>query len=476
MINVLFGIAGLENDCSGKRFILEFQIDQFEKTRQSSLFIDQNEAFCAADFPGIEPYRYNAIHDHDYSLAVARVMRKSDCESRPVANMDIDVVPEIQRTVDIPTSNEEPKKKYIPEFDLQEFKKCEKYFTKPLELQNRGMYSLWLQVEHLPEKCWITCRFCRTYFEAGWRPDQKHKSNIQKNGFFSKSKAVNQKTVRDHVKNPVHVEAAYFYMRLESAETRSEQLAIEADQDRRERKRLGPTKSETNIGYTQIQAGGTFRSHGDYMDLAHRLGVDVGEKHRNEDSLSLLSRVLSSSFHKRLLEHLVRENKYFSLICDGTTNRNIPYLVCLIQTLEDSNPIVYFWGLLVITTGESGFNMVEDVKIRVGEDEKIVPGFEQYFKTHIIASVSDSASNMVGLRNSFYAYLNVYVERKLALVKCGAHKLQRAIIHAIDFPTDDPSAGVAEKDRPRYFKSFAHINNKFYSYVLLFFTSHKIMS
>ena len=93
----------------------------------------------------------------------------------------------------------------------------------------------------------------------------------------------------------------------------------------------------------------------------------------------------------------------------------------------------------------------------------MVPGFEEYFKTYIIASVSDSASNMVGSRQSFYTYLSRYVGRDLALIKCGAHKLQRAILHAIDFPTDEPIPGVADKDRKRYFKSFAHINNKFYT-------------
>ena len=117
----------------------------------------------------------------------------------------------------------------------------------------------------------------------------------------------------------------------------------------------------------------------------------------------------------------------------------------------------------MLTTGEAGHSMVEDLKIRVGEDDKIVPGFENYFKSHIIASVSDSASNMVGIRNSFYAYLGRYVGRSLALVKCGAHKLHRAIIHAIEFPTDEPSPTVEERNRHRFFKSFLKINNKFYT-------------
>ena len=221
------------------------------------------------------------------------------------------------------------------------------------------MYRLWLDVQHQSDKCMITCRICKKYFQSGWRPDHKRRSNIQKDGFFSKRKSANQKAVHKHLKDPVHAEAAFFYAQLEFAATRSEQLALEANQEALEKQRLQPTANEVSIGYTELATGVSFRSHREFMNLADRLGVNVGTKHRNEYSLSKLSTVLSPSFHKRLLQHLVRDKKYFSLICDGTTNRNIPYLVCLIQTLEDSRPIVYFWGLLVITTGESGYNMVE---------------------------------------------------------------------------------------------------------------------
>ena len=328
------------------------------------MFIDQNEEFCRANFPGVEPYRYSLVHDHDYAQAVARVMQREQCEL-PGEPMDVDALPgSNDRRVVPSTSNDKPRK-YLPKFNKEQ--------------------------------------------------------------------------------------------------PRSEQIEIESKQREREIKRLRPTMNEVCLGYTELRARVSFQCHGQFMNGAHRLGVNVGFKHRNEKSLKKLSVVLSSCFHKRLLEHLVKEKNYFSLICDGTTNRQIPYLVCLIQTLENGKPVVYFWGLLVITTGESGYNMVEDLKIRVSQDNDIVPGFEHYFKTYIIASVSDSASNMAGVRNSFYTHLSLYVGRKLALVKCGAHKLQRAILHAVDFPTDLPTVGVQDRDRKRYFKTFTSINNRFYT-------------
>lgn len=433
-------------------------MNQIAASRQSGLFIDQNDAFCKANYPGVEPYRYAVIHDHDYSMAVARVMRRPECE-RPIEYMDIDepAAPSAPFNALVPPLPE-ARRKYLPEFDEAEFAKCRQHFSKPDDLL-KIRFKAWLEVKHEPHRCLIFCRVCRTYFQSGWRPDRKHKHYIQTDGYFSKNKYKNQKKVNDHLKDPIHAEAAYFFTRLESASTRFEQLLIEADQTTREKELLRPTMNVVGIGYMQFQARVSFRSNSIFMGGISYLGVDIGFKFRNPNFMYTLSSVLSSCFHKRLLEQLVREQKYFSLICDGTTNRNVPYLACLVQTLEDSKPIVYLWGLLVITTGESGYNMKEDVRIRVQEDDAIVPGFEEYFKTHIIASVSDSASNMAGSTNSFYTHLSEYAGRNLALVKCGAHKLQRAILHAIDFPTDEPSVRVKEKDRKRYFKSFAGINS-----------------
>ena len=81
--------------------------------------------------------------------------------------MDVDQQ-DIERNEIVPI-REQPVK-YIRDFDRNEFEKCRNYFSRPNELL-RAMYRSWLDVQHQPEKCMIACRFCKTYFEAGWRPD-----------------------------------------------------------------------------------------------------------------------------------------------------------------------------------------------------------------------------------------------------------------------------------------------------------------
>ena len=99
-------------------------------------------------------------------------------------------------------------------------------------------------------------------------------------------------------------------------------------------------------------------------------------------------------------------------------------------------------------------------------DSRTVPGFRECFKSKNVASVSDGASYMVGSRNSFYTHLQNYVGRDLVLVKCLPHRLQRAVLHAINFPTDVPSAKVQPKDRQRYFKNFSKINNLVHTFYM----------
>lgn len=459
---------GRENDCTGKRFILEMELGSIQKARMSSLFVDVNNPLCKADFPGVPPYRYAAVHDHDYAAAVARVMQSTESCTKNDQYMEIDQNQEDfldrhPRPMEMDDDDGNEPRKYVPDFDLQSFQNCQHHFSNPEDLLQR-QYTSWMDFDS--EDCRITCRVCRTYFQNGWRPDKKHKFYLQEDGFLSKNKYINKKMVKDHLIDNIHLEAAHFLGSLDSALSRKEQRNLEGLQVLAEKKRLQPTMNEVSLAYIELRARVSFRSHKLFMDGVSKLNVNVGFKHRSEDSLHLICTTLSESFHVKLLRFLVKSDTFFSLICDGTTNRSVLYLVCLIQTIEEKRPIVYFWGLIVITTGESGYNMVEDLKIRIIEDDEKVPGFQEFFKRRIIAVVSDSASNMVGISNSFYTHLMEYTGRDLALVKCGAHKLQRAIIHAIDFPTDSPSPSEPIRTRSRYFKSFAKINNQFYSFYM----------
>ena len=156
---------GEDNDCRGKQFILEFEINNVEASRQPGFFVDQNQGFCKANFPGVQPYRYSLVHDHDYAAAVARVMQSPDCV-RPPHVMEIDHnEASLQRTAMTVPVQQQPKK-YFTSFNEENFKLCEDHFSNPEELL-QGFYKAWLDVKPEQDKCLITCRVCRKYFESG---------------------------------------------------------------------------------------------------------------------------------------------------------------------------------------------------------------------------------------------------------------------------------------------------------------------
>lgn len=273
-------------------------------------------------------------------MAVARVMERPVCDQAP-EYMEIHKDP-VSPILPSLTAGDDQPKKYITDFDETEFSLCRQHFYRPDDLLLRD-FTTWLQVKRDGKKCLITCRVCKHYFESSWRPDKKQKQFIQKEGYWSEKIYENKGAVKEHLKESIHAEAAYFYSRLESASTRAEQLRIEESQKMIEKIRLRPSMNEVRLGYTEIRSEVPFSKHGTFMNSAEELGVNVGFKHRNEKSLTLLAVTISQCFYKNLLEHLVEQK-----ICDGTTNKNIPYLVGLIQTLEDGRPIVYFWGIFCL--------------------------------------------------------------------------------------------------------------------------------
>ena len=153
------------------------------------------------------------------------------------------------------------------------------------------------------------------------------------------------------------------------------------------------------LAYIELAAGVSFKSHKKFMNGVSELGVSVGIHHRHDKAMADISDVLAKGFHYNLLKHLVTSNQPFTVIADGTTMDNLPSMAVILQTLEDDRPIVYMYGLIVMTDGEVSESMVKDLKNRIKDDDKIYPGFESYFKQNCMVVASDHANNMIGRYN-----------------------------------------------------------------------------
>ena len=107
--------------------------------------------------------------------------------------------------------------------------------------------------------------------------------------------------------------------------------------------------------------------------------------------------------------------------------------------------------------------MMEDIERAINEDEVLQPGFKSYFKTNLIAFISDSGSPMIGRNIGLIAQLTAFVGHDVQSVPCSAHVTETAITHLLSIPTSTP---VGKEKPDKYFMKFGDLNNKFYTYFM----------
>ena len=446
---------GRPNDCSqGRRFVLEENLVSLKgkKTAQQS---SETRKGCEPNYQHVAPEDMEVDGQSYFSALQHAFSQNTEClkTSAPITNVNS------RNTPEVPGTTLPPLEPNFLDFDQDRFSECRDSFTRPDDIVASDAL-LWLGFVNSTKECRFYCHVCREFIRLGFRPDIKVRADIvREKGSFSKFKATNSMLVRKHRDHKLHQNSMKFYREYESAETDTErQDAIRRQYDL-QKAVYKATMNVIQMAYIELTAGVSFRSHKKFMNGVNELGVNVGIHHRHEKAIADISDTLAKGFHYNLLKQLVTNNKPFTVIADGTTIDNVPYMAVMIQTLEDDRPIVYVYALLVLTNGEASESMVKDLKDRISQDDKVYPGFESFFKANCMVVASDQANNMIGRYNSFHTHLQRYLGHEIALVKCGAHKLSRILLHALNYVTD-----ISTNDT--YFANFADINNKFYSFYM----------
>ena len=444
---------GQPNDCSrGRRFILEENVASLKATQKAQATTTEG---CEPNYLNLAPEDM-AVEEDSYVSALQKSFSQStQClkTAAPATHLHAGDLSQHSRT-DI--SQLEPN---FLDFDRERYAECSGIFTKPEDIAASDAL-LWLGFVNSTNDCRFYCHVCREFIRLGFRPDIKVRADIvREKGSLAKSPATNSLQVRKHRRHKLHENAMKFYREYETAETASERQNALDRQTELQKRVFKATMNVIQMAYVELTAGVSFRSHTKFINGVNELGVNVGIHHRHEKAIADIADVLAKGFHYNLLKQLVTNNKPFTVIADGTTIDNVPYLAVMLQTLEDDRPIVYVYALLVLTNGDVSESMVSDLKDRISQDDKVYPGFESFFKAKCMVVASDQANNMIGRYNSFHIHLQRYLGHEIALVKCGAHKLSRILLHALNYVTDPATNDT-------YFANFADINNKFYSFYM----------
>lgn len=197
----------------------------------------------------------------------------------------------------------------------------------------------------------------------------------------------------------------------------------------------------------------SFNSHSTIMEGLESTGTGLGNHHRSKHSAQNMMIFISETMHFLFLQNLVKEQKPFTLIADGSTDSSGNHIFLIyFQTLENGRPTVYLYRLIK-TIGESARLIWQTVENAIDEDELICPGFKAFFKSKLVGLVTDGAANMreplrhteIPVGENFHKYLYMYLRRNIESVHCMSHRLQLSYKDIVNKPANPAKTGfVAE--------------------------------
>jgi hypothetical protein len=186
----------------------------------------------------------------------------------------------------------------------------------------------------------------------------------------------------------------------------------------------------------------SFRSHEMIIEGLTGMGIDTGNHHRSKQSAGGMMNLISEVMHQSLITYLVKENKPFSFLSDGSTDSSGNHLLLIyIQTLENGRPVMYFYKCLR-TAGETAKLLWKSIEDSIIEDDKLVPGFLNFFKNEAVSFISNGAATMRGTvkygeiphGENVLRYFYAFVGGKVESVHCMSHRLQLVYKDAVNKP------------------------------------------
>ena len=152
------------------------------------------------------------------------------------------------------------------------------------------------------------------------------------------------------------------------------------------------TNNNYRTVYHEIMHGNSFNSHGPLVELQEFNGADMGTGCKSRTVVKKMTVHLSKEMHEEVITFLKENEPDLSLIMDeGTDNWNNHYLSVLIQTIQNSRPVVFFYRLIhLFEAGETAADLKNALK-KVLE----VDGLWDYVKEKLVGLVTDGAATMI---------------------------------------------------------------------------------
>lgn len=253
-----------------------------------------------------------------------------------------------------------------------------------------------------------------------------------KEGILKSTKRQNQDSIYEHAKSKTHLNIIT-NLQKESVAKKRRLTPFLTSNDRKDNYLLVTSKMLRTV-YAINKLTLPFDDHEVVVYLQKLNGVELGYHHYERSGCVSMTLHLSNSFHEILIDYLIAKKNPISLIIDDTTDKgNNHFKIVYFQTIEDNNPVIYFYKLIE-TKSEKGISSFEALRDAFKSEKR--SQFHDYMQNNLIGFASDGAPSNTGKNSGTIKHIRDWARSPIFAIHCLAHRLELAVEHAFNSLTN----------------------------------------
>lgn len=287
-------------------------------------------------------------------------------------------------------------------------------------------------------------------------PKSSKPAFANKEGVLKETKRKNQDSIYEHVKSMTHINIIA-NLKKESVSKKRRLTHFSISQNSKDNYLLVTSKMLRSV-YTINKLTLPFDDHEKLVYLQKLNGVELGYHHYERTGCVSMTLHLSKCFHEILIDYLIENKNPISLIVDDTTDKgNNHFKIVYFQTIEDTNPVIYFYKLIE-TKSEKGISSFEAIRDAFMSERR--SEFHEYMQNNLVGFASDGAPANVGKNTGTIKYIRDWAKSPIFAIHCLAHRLELAVEHAFNSMTNIESMNKISEYLDRTIRKIHSFYNK----------------
>lgn len=468
---------GEENDCSGTHFILEEHLVSITSPLQKESYdiadtevneaslLDDNTAQCTSSqstsmYMSSTIGKISDVIEKRFSEDQANECVQLDLDSDGATtinelNIDNNRKRRISDTMDYSEEFEWETTKHFHENWLELIKTNQDNLI-PVKhvIKNKDWFEYLPNIEN-PAESHYRCRLCHTYYDK-FSLDKKYKNALaNEEGALYNTLDRNREIIIGHGSIKGHLSVIEILKSQKKKRMRMDFENIREREENEDERILEITSKMLRTVYVLNKLTMPFSSHTGLVTLQELNRIDMGYHHYDRSGCTRMTEFISETMHNTMIDTLLNKNVPISIIVDGTTDSSrIHYLIVYFQTIENDNPVIYFYRLLEVND-ESALGLFTIIT-QAWEKEK--GDFVNYMKRNLIGFASDGASVNLGRSGGLVQHFKNFANSPIFAVHCMAHRLELAIQHS--FEIDDLFVSTVGRKIESYINSVYSFYNE----------------